>query len=75
MCPFDNVRKQISSAIASIAAIEIPQGLWRELISSLSNNCANDDLQVKQASIETLGYVCEEILPVDLDNNYKSLII
>lgn len=75
LCPLDNVRKQIGSAIASIAAIEIPQGQWQELIVSLSNNCANEELQIKQAAIETLGFVCEELHPNDLSNEYKSLII
>ena len=34
---------------------------WPDLINSLVKNCFNEDLNLKLAAIETLGYVCEEI--------------
>lgn len=48
--------------VAKIAAIEIPQGLWPELINLLLvniNTAPSSDL--KQSTFQTLGYVCEEV--------------
>ena len=36
------VRRQVASAIAAIASIEIPRGEWLEIIPNLSNNAAHE---------------------------------
>ena len=60
------VRGQIASLIAAIAVIEIPRGQWTDLISNLCNNASNENLQVRLSSLQTLGYICEELQPQDL---------
>ncbi|CAK9183123.1 unnamed protein product [Ilex paraguariensis] len=57
-----------AQVIAKIASIEIPQKHWPELIGSLLVNMTQEDRSAsfKQATLETLGYVCEEISHQDL---------
>ncbi|XP_055812701.1 importin subunit beta-1 [Solanum dulcamara] len=57
-----------SQVIAKIASIEVPQKQWPELIGSLLVNMTQQGspASVKQATLETLGYVCEEISHHDL---------
>lgn len=62
-----NVRDARSAAaqVASkIAVIELPNNMWPELIPALLANMDKED-NLKQSSLETLGYVCEEI-PVEI---------
>ncbi|KAE8661030.1 Importin subunit beta-1 [Hibiscus syriacus] len=61
-------RHTSSQVIAKIASIEIPRKQWPELIGSLLNNMTQQDkpASLKQATLETLGYVCEEISHQDL---------
>ncbi|KAM7262789.1 hypothetical protein ACFE04_000472 [Oxalis oulophora] len=61
-------RHTSAQVIAKLAAIEIPRKQWPELIVSLLNNVTQPDYPpaVKQATLETLGYVCEEISHEDL---------
>ena len=49
--PSNVVRGQVASLVAGIAAIEIPRGEWTELISNLCNNSANEDVNVRLASL------------------------
>uniref|UniRef100_A0A5B7B4P7 Putative importin subunit beta-1 n=1 Tax=Davidia involucrata TaxID=16924 RepID=A0A5B7B4P7_DAVIN len=57
-----------AQVIAKIASIEIPRKEWPELIGSLLVNMTQQDrpASLKQATLETLGYVCEEISDQDL---------
>lgn len=52
--------------IAKIAAIDLPQGEWSQLIPSLLNNMTIEapKSSLRQATLETLGYVCEELASV-----------
>ncbi|THG12550.1 hypothetical protein TEA_000029 [Camellia sinensis var. sinensis] len=61
-------RHTSSQVIAKIAAIEIPRKEWPELIGSLLVNMSQQDrpASLKQATLETLGYICEEISHQDL---------
>ncbi|GKV22051.1 hypothetical protein SLEP1_g31955 [Rubroshorea leprosula] len=61
-------RHTSAQVIAKIASIEIPRKQWPELIGSLLNNMTQQDSStaLKQATLETLGYVCEEISHQDL---------
>ncbi|KAE8686580.1 L-type lectin-domain containing receptor kinase IV.2-like [Hibiscus syriacus] len=62
------LRRTSSQVIAKISSIEIPRKQWPELIGSLLNNMTQQDkpASLKQATLETLGYVCEEISHQDL---------
>lgn len=60
-----DARHTSSQVIAKIAAIEIPRQQWPELVGVLLANMGSPQLEkpvtLKQATLETLGYVCEEI--------------
>lgn len=60
-----DARHTSSQVIAKIAAIEIPRQEWPELVGVLLANMGSPQLEkpvtLKQATLETLGYVCEEI--------------
>ncbi|MCJ1308544.1 karyopherin beta [Agyrium rufum] len=45
--------------IASIAAIELPRNEWQELMPTLVQNVGSGEAQLKQASLVTIGYICE----------------
>ncbi|KAI9042171.1 karyopherin beta [Aspergillus affinis] len=45
--------------IVSIAAIELPQNQWPELMNILVQNVASGSDQLKQASLVTIGFICE----------------
>ena len=72
-----NVRSQISSILAAIACIELPRGEWDELIPTLCAQSkvteANTDL--RHASLQTLGYICEDMEPRHLRDEMKNQII
>ncbi|CAM8952423.1 unnamed protein product [Rhodiola kirilowii] len=63
-----DARHTSAQVIAKVAGIEIPQKLWPELIGTLLTNMTQQERSagVKQATLETLGYVCEEISHQDL---------
>jgi len=45
--------------IASIAAIELPRTEWPELMTALVENVGKGGDHLKQASLTTIGYICE----------------
>jgi len=45
------------------------------LIPNLCQNSTSEDINIKLASLTTLGYICEELYPEDLNNNLKNNII
>lgn len=52
-----------SQVVAAIAAVELPQGHWPDLIEILLgfvNNQTNTNLKI--ATLQTIGYICETIV-------------
>lgn len=45
--------------ISSIAAIDIPRNQWQELMPALVENVGEGADHLKQASLQTIGYICE----------------
>ena len=45
--------------VASIAAIEIPRNEWPELMPALVQNVGSGEDHLKQASLTTIGFICE----------------
>ncbi|MCJ1233378.1 karyopherin beta [Varicellaria rhodocarpa] len=45
--------------VASIAAIEIPRNEWPELMPTLVQNVGSGEDQLKQASLTSIGFICE----------------
>ncbi|OAY74406.1 Importin subunit beta-1 [Ananas comosus] len=70
-------RRTSSQVIAKIAAIEIPNKQWPELVEKLLCNIFNQAAQtfLKQSTYETLGYICEELSPHDLEQNEVNSIL
>ncbi len=61
--------------MSTIAAIEIPRGEWTDLISNLCTNASSDVAQVKHASLQTLGFICEELQVNDLSPELKNAVV
>lgn len=59
-------RQAAAQVLAKIAAIELPNGQWPELIDVLTANVtAQPNDLLKQSTLEALGYICEEIVRRD----------
>ncbi|RZC86506.1 hypothetical protein C5167_030585 [Papaver somniferum] len=70
-------RHTASQVIAKIASIEIPRKEWPNLIASLLSNMTQQEspATLKQATLETLGYVCEEISHQDLAQDEVNTVL
>ncbi|WOL03238.1 importin subunit beta-1-like [Canna indica] len=70
-------RNTSSQVIAKVASIEVPRHEWEELIGQLLNNMTQLDspAPLKQATLEALGYVCEEISPQDLEQAQVNAVL
>lgn len=45
--------------VAAIAAAELPRNLWPELMPLLVENVSEGQVHQKQASLQTIGFICE----------------
>ncbi|MCI20594.1 importin subunit beta-1-like, partial [Trifolium medium] len=61
--PSHDARSTASQVIAKVAGIELPHKQWPELIVSLLSNVHQLPAPTRQATLETLGYICEEVSP------------
>ncbi|KAJ4842329.1 Importin subunit beta-1 [Turnera subulata] len=73
--PVPDARSTASQVIAKVAGIELPQKQWPELIESLLSNIHQLPAHVKQATLETLGYLCEEVSPDVVDQDHVNKIL
>lgn len=48
-----------AQVVASIAAIELPRNQWQDLMTSLVRNVSEGSAHQKQASLTTIGFICE----------------
>ncbi|WCJ41542.1 Importin subunit beta-1 [Euphorbia peplus] len=64
-----------SQVIAKVAGIELPQKQWPELVGSLLSSIHQVPAHVKQATLETLGYLCEEVSPDVVDQDHVNKIL
>ena len=56
-------RNVTGQVIAAIAAIELPAGLWPDLVSQLLAFVGRaDNAGLRQATLQTIGYICEQIV-------------
>ena len=70
--PKSLVRRQIAQILSSIASIEVPRKEWGDLLPSLCNNAKNDELNIRLASLTTLGYICDELDTNDIEDPLKN---
>jgi len=61
--PVIEARHAAAQVIAKVAHVELPRNLWPELIAGLLANMQQNDDNLKQATLQSLGYVAEEIDP------------
>ncbi|KAJ1979530.1 karyopherin Kap95 [Dimargaris cristalligena] len=47
----------------AIAAIELPQNEWTDLVKVLLSFMETDNTNLKQSSLQTIGFICESIAP------------
>lgn len=53
-----------AQCVAYIASIELPKGLWPNLIQQLTDNATLQSVpSVKVANLEAIGYICQEVNP------------
>jgi importin subunit beta-1 len=50
-----------AQVVSKIACIELPRGEWPDLVATLMSNVMNPDPRVREASLKSIGYVCEEV--------------
>ena len=58
-------RQSAALCVAKVAALELPQQAWPELLPALLANMNSQDSGLKQATLATLGYVCEEVVALE----------
>jgi len=59
--PHKPIRSTAALCIAKIASIEIPNKLWGDLVPTVVKNIGSQNPHLREASFETLGYLCEEL--------------
>ena len=69
------VRTQVAYAVATIASIEIPRREWLDLIPNLCSNAAHENVDFKNAALQTLGFICDELMPEDINNELKNKVV
>ncbi|OAY74165.1 Importin subunit beta-1, partial [Ananas comosus] len=75
--PVAEARHTSSQVTAKVASIEIPRREWQELIAKLLTYMTQQDTtsSLKQATLEALGYVCEEVSPQDLQQDQVNAVL
>ena len=61
------VRLSAAQAVSSVAKLDLQRKQWREIIKILVTNAANQNLAFKEASLMTLGYICDGLDSAVLD--------
>jgi importin subunit beta-1 len=61
-----------ANVIAQVASIEIPRGEWLEIVASLADNSMHEEVNIRRASITTLGFICEELKNVQTEINRQT---
>jgi len=65
-----------ASCIAGIASAELPHNLWPDLLNNLCLNTSNENSadMLKEATLEAIGYICQDIDRTYL-SNYSAVIL
>lgn len=73
--PQKTARKGAAQVIANIAALELPKNQWHDVIPSLVGAAQGTNKDFKIASLQTLGYICEEVEKSALSESEVDLIL
>ncbi|XP_067687629.1 importin subunit beta-1-like isoform X2 [Haliotis asinina] len=65
-----------AQCVAYVACAELPQGLWPDLITSLTANVTNpaSTEMMKESTLEAIGYVCQDIDPEILQTQSNDIL-
>ena len=74
-CDNKDVMRATGSAISAVAKLEIPYGQWLDIIDILCNNTSHQLDNIREASLLTLGYICEELSSKDLQREQADYVI
>ena len=69
------VIKAAATCVAAIAVIELPNGQWPGIMDILSRNANSENVNERLASLQTLGFICEDINPECLPDDQMNLIL
>eukprot|EP01091_Cochliopodium_minus_P014484 TRINITY_DN491_c0_g2_i1.p1 TRINITY_DN491_c0_g2~~TRINITY_DN491_c0_g2_i1.p1 ORF type:complete len:734 (-),score=213.11 TRINITY_DN491_c0_g2_i1:487-2688(-) len=73
--PNREARQSAAQVVSSIATIELPENQWPELIGLLVTNVTkSQDNGLRQATLESLGYLCEELEPGSLSQQANLIL-
>jgi importin subunit beta-1 len=57
------IRNVAAQVVAAIAALELPQNAWPNLIADLlALSTQSDNAPLRQAALQTIGFICESIV-------------
>ncbi|KAJ7952177.1 importin subunit beta-1-like [Quillaja saponaria] len=73
--PAPDARSTASQVIAKVAGIELPHKQWPELLGTLLSNIHQLPPHTRQSTLETLGYMCEEVSPDVVDQDHVNKIL
>ena len=67
--------RSAASGISAIWSLEFPKKKWLNVLDTLCLNATNEELSFRFASLQTLGYIWEELMPNDFEKKYSDIII
>lgn len=70
-----NVVRAAASCISSMCVVEFPKGRWLNVLEILCSNSDHDQREIRYASLVTLGYICEELMPEEISKEYSDYVI
>eukprot|EP01035_Chromulina_nebulosa_P017784 gene17784-23391_t len=80
LSPSRNVNRTAAQVIGAFGGLDFPKKLWPQLLPTLLGNISGAlNFETKIASLETLGYMCDEMDPEEVDttdvNNILTAIV
>lgn len=69
------VRLSATQAVASVARLDLSRKQWKSIIDILVTNATNINLSFKEASLMTLGYLCDGLDPTTLETKEVDSIL
>eukprot|EP00904_Undaria_pinnatifida_P013666 jgi/Undpi1/942/HiC_scaffold_10.g04406.m1 len=74
--PAPGPRSTAALIVGKLGAIELPQDKWAELLPTLMNNVTGEfDERVKVATLQALGYMCDDWEPEDMNMSQSNQIL
>lgn len=67
--PTKEIRRACAITISGICKLEIPSKQWPEIVNILVSTANNENENYKISSIMTIGYISQELVPGQLDQN------